>query len=103
MGTVTEDKPAKLTDDDLVQTLKDAETEQGVLEFKIRNLMLQADQLEAKVKALAAERNKRIIEAMQPKQAVDGQEPEKIVTAHVARRFAVSRGWIWKLLNGYHP
>jgi hypothetical protein len=99
MGTVTEDKPipAKLTDDNLVQTLKDAETEQGVLEFKIRSLMLQADQLEAKVKALAAERNKRIIEAMQP---VDGQ---KIVAAHVARRFAVSRGWIWKLLNGYHP
>lgn len=95
--------PAELTDGDLIIMLKDTKAEQGVLEFKIRNLMLQADQLEAEVKALAAERNKRIIEAMQPKQAVDGQEPERVVAAHVARRFAVSREWIRKLLNGYHP
>jgi hypothetical protein len=103
METVTANKPTELTDDDLVRMLKDAETEQGALGFKIRNLMLQADQLEAKVKTLAAERNKRIIEAMQPKQAVDGQEPEKVVAAHVARQFGVSRSWIWKLLNAYHP
>jgi hypothetical protein len=94
MGTVTANEPISLTDSDLVRMIINNDTECEILKLKIRDLKLQADQLEAANKILAAERNDRILRAMELKGAV---------AEHVATQYGVSRGWIWKLLKRQCP
>jgi len=83
-----------LTDNDLVRLIQSTKDEKGVLELKIRDLNMQAEQLNARLKALSDERDEKIIEAM---------GLENATAAHVSTQYGVSRAWIWKLLKSYHP
>jgi hypothetical protein len=95
MGAMTEDELVQLLEstfeEDLVQLIREASNEKGILDLKIRTLKLESSRLKEKIEFLSGLRNRKILEAMEQKGAVAEQ---------VATEYGVSRGWIWKL---QHP